>query len=99
MRKTVIALAAIGLVAAISAGAAEKPKNPGAKAAFERIKQLAGDWMEKDPKTGKEMVMTRFRVTANGTAVEEIVMPGAPHEMVTIYHLDGDSLLLTHYCA
>lgn len=98
MRSVAIVLAALGMGAAVSAAGAERPK-ANAKACFERIKQLAGDWVEKDPKTGKEQVMTRFRVTAGGSAVEEIIMPGAPHEMVTVYHLDGNSLLLTHYCA
>ena len=26
-------------------------------------------------------------------------MPGAQHEMVSVYHLDGDELRMTHYCA
>jgi hypothetical protein len=31
--------------------------------------------------------------------VMETLFRGTPHEMVTMYHLDGDKLLLTHYCA
>jgi hypothetical protein len=31
--------------------------------------------------------------------VHETIFPGQPHEMVTVYHLDGKDLLLTHYCA
>ena len=37
-------------------------------------------------------------MTAGGTAIEETVFPGADHEMITMYHLDGDDLILTHYC-
>ena len=29
----------------------------------------------------------------------ETLFPGTPHEMVTMYHLDGSDLVLTHYCA
>ena len=29
----------------------------------------------------------------------ETLFPGTAHEMVTMYHLDGDKLMLTHYCA
>ena len=29
----------------------------------------------------------------------EVLFPGTDHEMVTVYHQDGDDLLLTHYCA
>jgi hypothetical protein len=38
-------------------------------------------------------------VTAAGSAVAETLFPGTPHEMITMYHLDGDRLRLTHYCA
>ena len=34
-----------------------------------------------------------------GSAVVETLFPGTGHEMVTVYHLDGDDLVLTHYCA
>ena len=28
----------------------------------------------------------------------EIIFQGAEHEMVTVYHADGDEVVLTHYC-
>ena len=99
MRRFTVVLAAIGVLAAGMVFAADKPKESSAKACFERIKKLTGEWVEVDEKTGKETLLLKYRVTAGGTAVEEIVMPGEPHEMVTMYHLDGDSLVLTHYCA
>ena len=34
-----------------------------------------------------------------GSAVQETLFPGTPHEMVTMYHLDGADLVLTHYGA
>ena len=40
-----------------------------------------------------------FKVTGAGSAVHETIFPGSPHEMVTMYHLDGKDLVLTHYCA
>ena len=40
-----------------------------------------------------------YSVIAAGSAVHEHMFPGGPHEMVTVYHLDGPDLLLTHYCA
>ena len=63
-----------------------------------RFKSLAGTWIEKDGDgnpTGKE---AHYRVTAGGGAVIETLFPGSPHEMITVYHLDGDVLMLTHYC-
>ena len=29
----------------------------------------------------------------------ETLFPESEHEMVTVYHQDGDDLVLTHYCA
>jgi hypothetical protein len=40
-----------------------------------------------------------YKVTGAGSAVVETLFAGGPHEMVTVYHLDGDDLVLTHYCA
>jgi hypothetical protein len=69
------------------------------KARFERIKSLAGEWTGPG---GAEMngapLEVSYRVTAGGSAVEETISPGSEHEMVTMYHLDGGKLMLTHYC-
>jgi hypothetical protein len=69
--------------------------------AFERLKGLAGDWQSRAPadETQKNKTVARYRVTAAGSAVVETLFPGEDKEMVTIYHRDGDQLLLTHYCA
>lgn len=66
---------------------------------FEALKKLAGDWVEvgKDGKPTDKLVSS-FRVTAQGSAVQETIFPGTDHEMVTMYHLDGKDLVLTHYC-
>jgi len=63
------------------------------------LKDLAGDWVEvgKDGKPTDKLVSS-FRVTANGSALQETLFPGTPHEMVTMYNLDGEDLVLTHYC-
>ena len=31
--------------------------------------------------------------------VMETMFPGSQHEMINTYHLDGDKLMATHYCA
>ena len=81
---------------AAKAAVTGKPSEP---SKLDPIKKLAGDWVEigKDGKsTGK--VVSTYRVTAGGSAVEEVLFAGTPHEMITLYHLDGDDLVLTHYC-
>lgn len=81
-------------LASTVAYAAGKQDN-GAAAAFARIKSLAGNW---EAKTEKGKVTSSYEVVSNGSAVlEKINVPGES-EMVTVYHLDGSRLVLTHYC-
>lgn len=72
-----------------------------AAARLEKLKALAGTWTGTASHGGKPAgeASATWRVTGNGSAVIETIMPGTPHEMVTVYHLDGDALVLTHYCA
>ncbi len=67
--------------------------------AFEKLKGLAGTWVEAD-KDGKptEKVVSVIRVIAGGSAVHETVFPGQQQEMVSVYHRDGSDLVMTHYC-
>lgn len=72
-----------------------------ARAAFERLKGLEGTWTSEAPAEHGEAVNTVhvFRVSANGSVIMETMFPGTDHEMINMYHLDGDTLMLTHYCA
>ena len=92
-------LAAGLLAVAVSAGAESKTPPSNAQR-FDALKRLAGDWVEAD-KDGKptDKLVSSFRVISAGSAVEETMFHGSDHEMVTMYHLDGDDLMLTHYCS
>jgi hypothetical protein len=78
----------------LAAVAAERPALDGA-AAFSRLKSLAGEWQADSP-MGK--VRTTYEVIAGGTAVVERERGEHMPEMLTVYHMDGKRLLLTHYC-
>jgi hypothetical protein len=65
--------------------------------AFARLKALAGQW-EQSTQSGDKVVVT-YRLASGGSVVMEDLFPGTEHEMITMYHLDGDALVLTHYCA
>lgn len=67
-------------------------------ASFDRLKSLAGTWETVDEK-GVKQVAAVFTVTSAGTAIREVMFPGQPHEMTNMYHLDGSSIIATHYCA
>ena len=68
-------------------------------AAFQKIKSLAGTWETPDPMTPGAMSKVVYDVTSNGSAVVERFSPGAPHEMVSVYHDEQGTLAMTHYCA
>lgn len=78
----------------------DRPDPAISKAQFERIKSLAGEWTgTSSGEHAAEGVTVRYRITGNGSAVEETLFAGAPEEMVSMYHLDGPRLMMTHYCA
>jgi hypothetical protein len=100
MRFRIIAsFALFTAIAATVASAGEKLAASTNAQRFEALKKLAGDWVAVG-KDGKptDQVISSFRITSAGTALQETIMPGTEKEMVTLYHLDGDDLVLTHYC-
>ncbi len=75
-------------------------KSNSASLRFEQLKALAGEW-EVTNSGGfgpKGKILARYHLTAGGSAVVETTFPGEPMEMITVYHRDGDQLMLTHYC-
>src|SRR5262249_30107195 len=66
---------------------------------LERLKKQVGTWVEAD-KDGKptDKVVSVVKLTAGGSAVLETLFPGQPHEMVSVYHLDGQDVVMTHFC-
>ncbi len=100
MKRTVLKVIAPAiLIAPIALGfGADAPATlaPDTQAAWDSLKKLAGDW-EGDAGGSKTSVV--YRVTANGNTVMETLFPGTPHEMITMYHLDGAQLVMTHYCS
>lgn len=97
--RTLLGAMAVVLLASSAAATAEQASTSVNSARFETLKKLAGEWVEiaKDGKPG-DKIASSIRVTAGGSAVHETLFPGTPHEMVTLYHLDGPDLVLTHYC-
>jgi len=62
------------------------------------LASLEGEWemVQDDGTLGEGSV---FAVTAGGSAVREIMFPGNEYEMTNLYHMDGDAIVCTHYCA
>ena len=94
-----VVLGAVVLFAQVSL-AGEPAAAVDAKAVFEQLKALAGAW-EGTAGEGKEafVATVSYRLVSGGTVVEETLGAGTPHEMVSMYHLDGKELMMTHFCA
>ena len=67
--------------------------------AFASLKKLQGEWRGPAMQKGMPPSHSIYRVTAGGSAVEETIFPGTKMEMLSVYHLDKDNLVMTHYCA
>ena len=84
-----------GAAAGNAADAGKPTAGSNAAAAFERLRSLAGEW---DGTNGSMKAHVSYELIASGTAlVERETADGMP-SMMTVYHLDGDRLILTHYC-
>ena len=93
---------------------AQKPEAPKSEAqkSFDIMKTLAGNWQgtvkmdPPNPKWGEDIrTQVSLRVTSRGNAlVHEMKEPGKPDDParydhpVTMLYLEGERLLLTHYC-
>jgi len=74
------------LVPPLAVGQEKQVAGPSAaQSAFETMKKWAGEW--EGETTGGEKGRVIYRLT------------GTPHEMVSMYHMNGPDLVMTHYCA
>ena len=67
-----------------------------AKAVFQKLQSLAGDWEGKN--ADGMAVKTTFKVVISDTAVMETISPHGMEEMMTVYSVDRDGIALVHYC-
>jgi hypothetical protein len=80
----------LALVLSLSASAQSD-----AQKSFDKLKALAGSWegtMEGAP------LHVSLRVTSMGSAIMHEIKGGGPEDPITMLTVDGDRLLLTHYC-
>lgn len=93
-----LTLALVVLLSSFAPAYAQAPAP--AATAFDRLKALEGDWVDVTGAFGKPgAVVATYKVTGSGNTVVESFPVGTPHEMTTVYHRDGSSIVLTHYCA
>jgi hypothetical protein len=66
-------------------------------AQMEKLKSLAGDWDGKAP-DGKA-VHASYKLVSGGSAVAETLAVAGEPDMLTVYHVNGGELMMTHYCS
>ena len=72
--------------------AAQKPNSV---LAFQRLSSLVGEW--RGTENASEARLS-YRLTSDGTALMEDFQAGKD-EMITMFTVDGDHLIATHYCS
>ncbi len=95
MKHVIAVLAAGALLGSILSAAPPESKN---KAEFEKLKSLEGVW-EGESSDGNPAHVSYKVVSAGSTVMETIDHTHMAEMMVTMYHLDGDNLMMTHYCS
>ena len=66
-----------------------------AQRSFDQLKSLAGSW---EGTLDGETLHVSLRVTSMGNALMHEMRGKGPDDPITMFHLDGDRLMLTHYC-
>jgi len=95
MKRQYLLIANLVLAAVAIQAAGPKSERTNDSAAFARLKTLAGEW-EAETRMGKAHLS--YEVIAGGTALVEKETAEKMAAMLTVYHLDGERLLMTHYC-
>lgn len=68
-----------------------------AAAGFEKLKSLTGEW--RGAGTDGKIRTATYQLLSGGTAVMETLIPDGEPSMVTVYYIDGDRLMMTHFCS
>ena len=89
-----IVVAIVALLVMLSAGAV-LAESDGQKS-FQMLSGLEGKWVGKGSQG--QTVEVSFRMTAGGSALMSEIHGHGPENMITMFHMDGDRLLMTHYC-
>ena len=93
-RSVVVGIIGATLVVATTAVfPADKTKS---EQAFDRLASLKGEW-KGDAFGGPTKLI--YTLTANGSALMERCRPQKGNEMITMFTVDGDHLIATHYCS
>ena len=95
MNRSGIAISLVVLLGALAAYAQSSSRQ-----SFDSIRALAGTWEGKNQMG--DSVQVSYKLTAGDSAVMSDIQTGKPghdFDMITMFNMDGDRLLMTHYCS
>ena len=103
---SVVVVSAVVLISLSTVGLAQSDaQKSDAQKSFDKLKTLAGSWeghvttVPPEPDIEGKLVQATLRVTSMGNALmHEMTGAGRPDDPITMLYLDGDRVLLTHYC-
>ena len=95
MKQTFL-LGLFGVMASVIATAALGADKAKSEEAFDRLTSLQGKW--EGEQNGSKVSVT-YSLTANGSALMEEFRPESGRVMITMFTVDGDHLIATHYCS
>ena len=98
MKKIMMGL--LGMTVAGWVAAHEMPKPVEMSKDFQQLKKIEGSWEgAMDGQKSADKVTADYRLTSGGSALEERLFAGTPHEMVSVYYDQAGKTRMTHYCA
>jgi hypothetical protein len=95
MKRNVV-FGSVGVALAAMASAALAGEKTKSEQAFDRLTSLKGEWNGQIDGVNTTLIYT---LTANGSVLMEQCRPAKRPEMVTMFTVDGDHLIATHYCS
>jgi len=88
------------LLAALAATADEHKSAVAPNPSFDKMKTLNGEWVGTAIDGDKQYpASTRFQIVSDGSVLMGWLGEGTPYEMITVFHMDGQDFMATHYCA
>lgn len=98
MKHNTLVLLVIVTFMAATLFAGSPPGDGKSEQGFNKLKSLAGTWNGKD-NDGNPVTLS-YTIVSDGTSLmESLDMGESKGAMITMYHLDGKKLMMTHYCS
>ncbi|HTS48970.1 MAG TPA: hypothetical protein VMH05_13560 [Bryobacteraceae bacterium] len=95
MQRPLFLIAGLAALVTLQGADPKSVASSDAAAAFARLKTLVGEWEANMP-DGKARLT--YELTGGGSALVEREIADNMPGMLTVYHLDGSRVILTHYC-